>query len=83
MLHRYWIRFSSNSPPSVLNIGCGVTAFDRDDALSIVKYSVFPEYGIQEIIDIIEDVDISELDQGHVIPNMRSPSVRGVWFPIL
>jgi hypothetical protein len=30
---------------------------------------------------VIEDVDVRELDQGHVVPNMGDPTVRGVWYP--
>ena len=29
---------------------------------------------------VVEDVDIKQLDQGHVIPNMDPPVWRGVWF---
>ena len=31
---------------------------------------------------MIENVDIRELDQGHVVPNMKPPNWRGVWFPL-
>jgi hypothetical protein len=26
---------------------------------------------------------VRDLDQGHVIPNMGPPNLRGVWFPML
>jgi hypothetical protein len=29
-----------------------------------------------------ENLDIRTLDQGHVIPNMKDPTLRGVWFPL-
>jgi hypothetical protein len=29
---------------------------------------------------VVEDVDVSTLDAGHVLPNMRAPNERGVWF---
>ena len=31
---------------------------------------------------LIEDVDVSTLDAGHVLPNMSPPVRRGVWFPL-
>jgi hypothetical protein len=30
---------------------------------------------------VVEDVDVSQLDAGHVLPNMGDPTLRGVWFP--
>jgi len=29
------------------------------------------------------DVDVRELDQRHVVPNMGPPSIFGVWYPRL
>ncbi len=29
-----------------------------------------------------EDVDISRLDQNHVVPNIGIAAVRGIWFPL-
>jgi len=64
-----------------LNMGCGVTAYDYDDAINLLRESVF---GGNEptVIDFKEDVDVSKLDQNHVAPNMGSVVVRGVWFPL-
>jgi hypothetical protein len=36
-----------------------------------------------ELVRIIVDVDVRDLDQGHVIPNMGPPNLRGVWYPML
>jgi len=30
---------------------------------------------------LIEDVDVSKLDAGHVLPNIDPPVWRGIWFP--
>jgi hypothetical protein len=30
----------------------------------------------------IENINIQNLDQGHVIPNMWVPNFRGVWYPL-
>lgn len=38
---------------------------------------------IDDNIEIIEDIDIRQLDQGHVIPNMGVVTFEGVWFPNL
>lgn len=83
MLHRYWFRFLKSSEPSILNTGCGVTALNEEDARHLVRERVFPVHGEREIVDVVPDVDVSTLDQGHVIPNMTSPLPRGVWFPKL
>jgi hypothetical protein len=67
----------------VLNIGCGVTAYDEGDARNILNDKVFPLYGFREILDVVKDIDVSLLDEGHVRPNMGPSSNRGVWFPHL
>lgn len=83
MLRRYWFRLSSNGEPSVLNLGCGITAYDMDDARGFLFREVFSVYGARDVLEVITDIDVSTLDQGHVIPNMAAPSNRGVWFPRL
>jgi hypothetical protein len=85
MLRRYWIEWehSPEERDPYLRHGCGVTAFDKDDALQLVKEKMFPDEPLPPVSKIIEDVDVSTLDQGHVIPNMHPPVWRGVWFPKL
>lgn len=83
MLHRYWFRLSSHGEPSVLNLGCGITAYDMEDAKRLMVQEVFSVFDTREVLEVIADVDVGTLDQGHVIPNMASPSNRGVWFPRL
>jgi hypothetical protein len=80
-LSRFWIRFKRVEPFSPLNIGCGVTAMDREDAENLLRELVFANDTVPAITECIEDVDISQLDS-HVISNMASPLVRGVWFPL-
>ena len=53
----------------------------RHYAISILKRTVYKDLEFPEIESVIEDVDISALDQKHVIPNMEPPVWRGVWFP--
>lgn len=81
MLKRYWLRFEGMEPYNQLCRGCGVTAYDYNDALSLLSESVFKEMAMPPVREAIEDVDISTLDQGHVIPNMEAPVWRGVWYP--
>jgi hypothetical protein len=68
-------------PPGTL-LGCGITAYDLNDALSILNTKVFNGYTKPKVKNIKEDVDIRSLDQNHVIPNMGIVTDRGVWFPL-
>ncbi len=79
-LIRFWFKFENNPIP--LNFGCGVTAFNDIDALTIIKEQVFKNKPFPEVAVKIENIDINTLDQGHIIPNMYSPNYRGIWFPI-
>jgi hypothetical protein len=80
-LHRYWIRFQHNPSFGVPKPDCGVTAYDYDDALVILQDTVFRGRDMPPIEEVIENVDISALDQKHVIPNIEAPVWRGVWYP--
>ncbi len=82
-LKRYWLEFDNREKlPTGLILGCGITAYNRDDVLLILKKNVFKKDSICNPILIIENVNISNLDQNHVIPNMLPSSNRGVWFPM-
>jgi hypothetical protein len=81
MLIRYWFGFNGVEPFNSLNRGCGVTAYNLDDAKSLLSQSIFKDRDWYSIKEVIENVDITTLDQGHVIPNMEPPVWRGVWFP--
>jgi hypothetical protein len=82
---RFWfefdLRLDDPYPPGVL-AGCGVTAYDLEDAISLLKQRVFTSGDLPGIRSIVEDVDVSTLDAGHVLPNMGAPVWRGVWFPL-
>lgn len=80
-LKRFWFSFEKLPSPSVVNIGCGVTAFDRTDAELLLRASVFKGRTFPTIIGCIENIDVSKLDPLHVLPNMGQVTVRGVWFP--
>lgn len=82
-LHRYWFRFEGEPlslPPGIV-LGCGVTAFTREDALHLLATHVF-RGPIPPILSVTEDIDVSTLDAGHVLPNMHEPASRGVWYPL-
>ena len=83
ILIKYWFEFNtSNDIPSSIRLGCGVTAFDYSDAMRLLTQKILVDGQIPVIKNCIENVDIRQLDQGHVIPNMYTPSSRGIWFPL-
>lgn len=82
MLRRFWFNFENVPPFSPLCLGCGVTAYDRPDALQLLASTVFAKYPEMKVATVIEDVDVRSLDAAHVRPNMGVPAVRGVWFPL-
>ena len=81
---RYWFEFDLDpgldNPPGI-EIGCGVTATDYEDAISLMKNRIFRKGDLPPIKKVSEDINIRTLDQHHVIPNMLSPHSRGIWFP--
>jgi hypothetical protein len=76
LFHRYWFKTKEH-------LGFGVTAFSVDDAKGLVEEAARSLGLDYEVLEILEDFDIRDLDQGHVAPNMGPPNFRGVWFPIL
>jgi len=84
-LVRYWFEFdikiAFNYPPGV-GIGCGVTAFNIEDAYGQMDEKIFMSIKRPTIIKTIEHVNISKLDQNHVIPNMGISTHRGIWYPL-
>jgi hypothetical protein len=80
-LKRFWFVFELLGRPNALNIGCGVSAYDYDDATNILRERVFVGQQLPSIRSFVEDVDVSTLDPRHVVPNVGSVTTRGVWFP--
>jgi hypothetical protein len=73
-MRRYWF-------PIPGHLGIGVTATTLAEAIELattaatrLTWRVDPE-------TVIEDVDVRDLDQNHVVPNMGVATWRGVWFP--
>jgi hypothetical protein len=81
VLRRYWFRFENEGSHLALNLGCGITALSYEDAIEILRQRVF--HGeMPAVEEVIEDVDISTLDEMHIHPNMGCVATRGVWFPL-
>lgn len=80
-LSRFWFRFKKADTSDPLNLGCGVTAYNYEDALSLLKANVFRDKGFPEILECLENVNLDTLDQKHVLPNIGIVTVRGIWFP--
>lgn len=82
---RYWFEFDFTGykdEPFGTRMGCGITGYNLDDVINILKEKVFRSNNLPGIQRLVENIDISTLDKGHVIPNMASPLTRGVWFPL-
>ena len=85
-LIRYWICFGDPDNAKVTFLDekcCGVTAFDEEDAMLLLRSEVFKNKPLPPIIDLVPNVDVSTLDSGHVLPNIGDVTRRGVWFPSL
>ena len=88
LLTRYWIEFDTSTAElqryvfcHAVGLGCGVTAYSYEDALCLLQAQVFRDGPIPPILSIIENVDISALDPGHVHPNIGVTIWRGIWYP--
>ena len=83
-MKRYWFEFEfdNNEIPYGVKMGCGVTAYNENDAMDLVKTRVFKDKPLPRINKVIEDVDVSTLDHDHVLKNMSAPNIRGIWFPL-
>lgn len=73
-LTRYW--FITN-----IQYNFGVTACFIDDAKKLINEANKTFRLKFEIIEIIENIDISTLDENHFLPNIGAPNFRGVWYP--
>jgi hypothetical protein len=82
LLNKFWFTFSDLPEYSPLNLGCGVTAFDSNDAIKLLEERVFSSSGNLKIKSTVNDVNIETLDPGHIIPNMGIVAIRGIWFPL-
>jgi hypothetical protein len=92
LLHRYWFEFekpksSASDKELVLTcwppFGCGVTGYDYDDAVALMKRMVFSSEALPNIATVSKDADMSVLlnENEHIWPNISCPVWRGVWWP--
>ena len=86
-LKRYWVIVFPTDRFGPRNFG--VTAQSTSEGKMLILDSL-KQLGLQQLteilddnIEVIEDIDIRLLDQGHVIPNMGVVTFEGVWFPNL
>ena len=80
-LKKFWFCFEPFPKPSPINLGCGVTAYNYDDAVYLLQDRVFGEHGVPRIVECIENIEQTALDQKHVLPNIGDAAIRGIWFP--
>lgn len=86
-LKRYWFEFDFPEPrlghegyiPACG--GCGITAFDYDDALKIMRQFMLQDGETPIFRRIVENVDISAIEDEDVLNHMGVPVWRGVWYP--
>ncbi|MEY4878677.1 MAG: hypothetical protein RJB62_145 [Pseudomonadota bacterium] len=79
-LRRFWFEFDGSVAPP-LRRGCGVTAFDYEDALALLRELVFEGDEIPPVKSVIPDFDVSAIDDKHIWPNMGLAVARGIWWP--
>ncbi len=75
-LRRYWFTVPSH-------LGIGVTATSRNEAEALARDAARRLGWRFEGTACTEDVDVRDLDQRHVVPNMGPPNLLGVWYPQL
>jgi hypothetical protein len=80
-LTRFWIVFETSKVPTPINLGCGVTARNLDDARELLRTRVFGGTLPREV-GVIEDVPVASLDARNVRPAMGPVDKRGVWYPV-
>ncbi|NVJ62417.1 MAG: hypothetical protein HWE27_18660 [Gammaproteobacteria bacterium] len=84
-MKRFWIKLDYSDYESIpigTRMGIGVTATNLDDAKNQLLEKIFKRKQLPEIKNVVEDIDINELDNNHVRPNMGNPAVYGIWFPL-
>jgi hypothetical protein len=82
-LVRYWLEFDwTDSPAARLTPWWGVTARTVEDARGLILGTTRFGQSLPPVIQLIEDVDVSTLDQDHVARNMLDPNERGIWYPL-
>ena len=89
-LIRFWFEFDYGPGPGGPGITLwhpgpswvGVTAFDYDDAVRIVRAEYFADRSMPTVKSVIEDVDVSKIDLLRTI-RFDPPIWRGIWYPAM
>jgi hypothetical protein len=88
MLTRYWIEFEPPDPfdvdeddPPAPPRTWGVTAASLDDALALVRQTIFDDAPLPPVRQVYENVDTAMLTMWHIGPTSLPPTERGVWYP--
>jgi hypothetical protein len=76
LLIRFWFECKRQ-----YKLGAGVTAYSKAYAVKLLSDSGLIEGRDFDLERCTQDVDIRDLDQNHVVPNMGPPNLRGVWYP--
>ena len=58
-----------------------MTANNYEDTATLLRKRMFCGKELSSIARFVEDIDVSILDQKHVLPNVGMVNVRGIWFP--
>ena len=81
MLTRYWYEFEKSEVSKLaLSYGVGVTAHTREDAENLMKERIFNGI-LPTVINVVENIKFSDLEQKHVIHGVGVMPLRGIWFP--
>ncbi|MGO9874057.1 MAG: hypothetical protein ACLPVY_09685 [Acidimicrobiia bacterium] len=72
----------TGGPHPAFTDGCGVTGYDEDDCLALLREEIFQGHPLPEIRNRVPDVDVSTLPE-HLQHHLGNPVFRGVWFPPL
>jgi hypothetical protein len=59
----------------------GVTAWTVEDAQELISDTGRFGQALPSVTRLVGDVDISTLDQDHVVRNMAPSNLRGIWYP--
>jgi hypothetical protein len=80
-MRRFWIAIEPLPYASNLNLGCGVTAETEEEAVAILLERAAASNDAVSIRSITLDVDVSTLDDRHVLPNVGNIFRKGIWWP--
>ena len=76
ILHRYW--FQTN-----IITGLGVTAYSRADAEELLRVVGYLPLYAPHVLEIVDNIDISQIEYSSVRKYMGPPNLRGIWYPCL